>query len=139
MHFGFENTLRDSTKRISEESKVGQLEAALELKVSKIRAAFDKMETLARVQSADVTQSDEAQNKLTTLFELNRPSIAHDILDAKNLLLEVKLKTQNGAHQPLSRTLADRKFELELIHDLEQDLQAFEAKLMNKDLLEPVS
>ena len=129
MHFEFESTVRDSTTRIAEENTLGKLEAALELKISKIRDAYTKMDTLARVYSADVTSTATAKKKLMVLCELNKPSIAHDILEAKNLLLELRIATKNFGAEILHRPLTDQKIEICLLSQFEQQLSKFEDRL----------
>ena len=129
MHFEFESTVRDSTARIADETRIGKMEAALELKIARIRDAFDKMDVLSRVQSADVTCDKEGEAKLSVLFELNKPSIAHDILEAKNLLLELKLATKKFGADTLHRPLTEQKIETCLLSQFEQQLTLFENRL----------
>jgi len=129
MHFEFESTVRDSTARIADETRIGKMEAALELKIARIRDAFDKMDVLSRVQSADVTCDKEGEAKLSVLFELNKPSIAHDILEAKNLLLELKLATKKFGADTLHRPLTEQKIEACLLSQFEQQLTLFENRL----------
>lgn len=129
MHFEFESTVRDSTTRIAKENTLGKLEAALELKISKIRNTYDKMDTLSRVQSADITCDKEGEAKLSILFDLNKPSIAHDILEAKNLLLELKLATKKFGANTLHRPLTEQKIETCLLAQFEQQLILFENRL----------
>jgi len=129
MHFEFESTERDSTARIAEENTLGKLEAALELKISKIRGAYEKMDTLSRVQSADVTCDKEREAKLSVLFDLNKASVAHDILEAKNLLLELRLATKKFSTEILHRPLAEQKIEKCMLSQFEQQLTEFENRL----------
>jgi hypothetical protein len=130
MHFNFESTLRDSKGRIADETRVGRLEATLQLKIAKIRSAYAKIDTLLRVQDADVTNDTASEEKLSTLIDLNKPAIAHDILEAKNILLELRLETQTGTHQPLTRNQADYKFEKSLMDALKVELSQQESRLI---------
>jgi len=130
MHFEFESTVRDSTTRIVEETTLGKLEAALELKIAKIGKAYAKMDTLSRVQSADVTSDKEGEAKLLVLFELNKPSIAHEILAAKNLLLELKLAAKKFDAETLHRPLTEQKIETCLLSQIEDQLRKFEDRLI---------
>jgi len=130
MHFEFESTVRDSTARIAEETQLGKLEALIELKVAKIRDAFEKMDTLARVEYADVTSTEDAHKKLRLLCDLNKPSIAHEILDAKNLLLELRLATQKSGADVLRRPITEQKIESSLAENFGRQLSDLEDRLI---------
>ena len=129
MHFEFESILRDSSKRIAEETRFGKMEAALELKIAKIRNAFSKMEVLANSGTPDTMA------KLSVLFVLNKPTIAHDILEAKNQLLELRIETEANSEQINSRSIADRKIENNLLKIMEDDLATLESKLTSGEIL----
>lgn len=127
MHYDFESTVRDSSKRIAEENRQGKIEAAVELKVAHIRTSFAKLETLSKSYDPLILSNFSA------LVELNKPTIAHDILEAKNLLLELKQEIQRNAEQMKIQSIADYKFEMQQLKSLEFEISQLEARLMSED------
>jgi len=127
MHYDFESTARDSTQRIAEENRQGNLEATVELKIAKIRNSFERLDTLAGSYDSQMLPG------LSALFELNRSTIAHDILEAKSLLLELKVDFQSNAEQMKIQSISNYRFELEKFKTLETQIGQMEARLIGGD------
>ncbi len=128
MHDNLESSSKEACESVLRETRLGRSEAAFELKVAKIRKSFEKLNKLAASYDAFML------SKLSTLFEMSKPAIALEIIEARNLLLELQIVLRDYAYDIPQ---LDVRFERMKLDGLCLDLETFERKLLEGE--SPVS
>ncbi len=127
MHYSFESTQSTARDTIAREESIGTLEAKFELRVAKIGEVFKKLNEL--YLSTSVTE----HQKLVELFELSKPTLAADILEAKSML--IKLEAMLEQNDSLVSQL-DIKFEEGKVVQLAREIEKYESRLLNSSCAE---
>ncbi|MCK0070772.1 hypothetical protein [Kordiimonas laminariae] len=127
MHYSFESTQSTASDTIAREESIGTLEAKFELRVAKIGEVFKKLNEL--YLSTSVTE----HQKLIELFELSKPTLAADVLEAKSML--IKLEAMLEQNDSLVSQL-DIKFEEGKVVQLAREIEKYESRLLNSSCAE---
>ncbi|GHF20109.1 hypothetical protein GCM10017044_13620 [Kordiimonas sediminis] len=127
MHYDAES-FKTANETIIRESSRSDLEARLELKINKIRKEFAQVEKLITSYDPSLLAS------MVSLFDMSKPVIAREILDARNLLLEAQIALGAGSSS-ISRL--DQQFEMQYLNALAQELEKYQALLLGQNSFIP--
>lgn len=121
MHHTIEDSSADAYDTIARVNRIGNLEATLKAKIDKIKNHFHKNEQL-------ITAYDPVMlAKMQSLFEMSKPLIAREILEARNLILELSIVLHNDAD---ITNLIDQKVTMNKLDIMSEEISRYQAILL---------